>query len=120
MYAMAYDPGLDRLLDLNGFLAEIGAGYWVKFVVRRVPIDEARPHGIAYSLTLHGPSGVRVFGIDNAHVVRITDGPAGRKSMHRDHLHRREMVHPYRYQDAETLMEDFWSEVEGMMKGLPA
>jgi hypothetical protein len=26
------DGGLDRLLDLDGFLTEIGAGYWVKIL----------------------------------------------------------------------------------------
>jgi hypothetical protein len=25
-----HDEGLDRLLDLDGFLAEVGGGYWVK------------------------------------------------------------------------------------------
>jgi hypothetical protein len=63
------DPGLDRLLDLDGFLAEVGGGYWVKIDARRVPGDMARPQGIAYSLTLHEPGGRRVFGIDNAHAV---------------------------------------------------
>jgi hypothetical protein len=75
-----HDEGLDRLLDLDGFLAEVGGGYWVKIQARRVPADAARPQGVAYTLTLHEPGGQRVFGIDNAHVVRLTRGPAGRSS----------------------------------------
>jgi hypothetical protein len=49
------DPGLDRLLDLDGFLAEVGGGFWVKIVARRIPPDMRRPHGVAYALTLHKP-----------------------------------------------------------------
>jgi hypothetical protein len=111
------DPGLVRLLDLDGFLAEVGGGYWVKIDARRVPADDARPYGIAYSLTLHEPERRRVFGIDNAHIVRTTRGPAGgRASARRDHLHRGETVRPYDYRDADTLMDDFWREVEVILR----
>ncbi len=78
-----HDPGLDRLLDLDGFLAEIAEGYWAKIVARRVPADEIRPYGIAYALTLHDSDGNRVFGIDNAHLVCSKRGPAGRSSVWR-------------------------------------
>src|SRR5256885_2047471 len=105
------DPGLDRLLDLDGFLAEIGAGYWVKIAAKEVPADAARPHDISYALTLHDPGGHRVFGIDNAHIVRSTRGPAGRSRSRQDHLHRGETVRPYHYRDADTLIEEFWREV---------
>lgn len=101
----------ERLLDLDGFLAEIGGGFWVKIVARRVPPDAHRPHGVSYTLTLHGPAGRRVFGIDNAHVVRASRGPAGRSSAPRDHLHRGEAVRPYAYSDADTLLGDFWHKV---------
>lgn len=110
------DEGLDRLLDLDGFLAEIGGGFWVKIAAQRVPPDEHRPHGASYTLTLHDPTGRRVFGIDNAHVVRFTRGPAGRSSTARDHLHRGESLRPYAYRDADTLMDDFWREVEAILK----
>ena len=110
------DEGLDRLLDLDGFLAEVGGGFWVKIVARRAPPDTRRPHGVSYTLTLHDPAGRRVFGIDNAHVVRLARGPAGRSSTAGDHLHRGESVRCYAYRDAETLMKDFWQEVDAILK----
>jgi hypothetical protein len=64
------DEDLNRLLDLDGLTAEVGGGFWVKIVVRRVPSDADRPHGITYTLTLHEPTGLRVFGIDNAHQIQ--------------------------------------------------
>jgi hypothetical protein len=33
------DQGLDRLLDLDGFIAEVGGGFGVKIVAGRVPPD---------------------------------------------------------------------------------
>lgn len=110
-----HDEGLERLLDLDGFLAEVGGGFWVKIVAHLVP-DDARPHGVSYTLTLHDRAGRRVFGIDNAHSVRLTSGPAGRSSSVRDHLHRGGSVRIYVYRDAETLLEDFWQEVEAILK----
>jgi len=110
------DAGLDRLLDLDGFIAEVGGGFWVKIVARRVPPDADRPYGVSYTLTLHHPTGQRAFGIDNAHLIRVTPGPAGRSSPARDHQHRGESVHPYTYRDADTLMDDFWLEVEAILK----
>lgn len=80
------DEGLDRLLDLDGFIAEVGGGFWVKIVARRVPPDADRPHGVSCTLTLH------------------------------DYLHRGESVRPYAYRDADPLMDDFWREVEAVLK----
>jgi hypothetical protein len=88
----------------------------VKIVAQRVPPDERRPHDVSYTLTLHDPNGRRVFGIDNAHVVKLTGGPAGRSSAARDHLHRGESVRPYAYRDADTLVDDFRREVEAILK----
>ena len=108
--------GLSRLLELDGFLAEVGGGFWVKIAAQRVPTDTNRPHGVSYSLTLHDPGGPRVFGIDNAHPVRFSRGPAGRSSALQDHLHRGNTVRPYAYRDADTLLEDVWREVEAILK----
>ena len=65
------DPTLDVLLDLDGqvLVVDPEGGYWVRFIVTRVPVSQAKPHGIDYSLTLHGPGGERLVGFDNAHLV---------------------------------------------------
>ena len=44
-------------------------GHWVRFVVTQAPVSPEKPHGIDYSLTLHGPDGERLVGFDNAHPV---------------------------------------------------
>ena len=110
------DPGLERLLELDGLLVEIGGGFWMKVVAKRVPPDISRPQGIAYALTLHDPTGERIFGIDNAHSVRVTRGPAGRLRSEHDHLHRGNTVRPYRYRDADTLLDDFLREVTAILR----
>lgn len=110
------DQGLDRLLDFDGLLIEVGGGFWVKIVAKRVPPDRARPHGIAYTLTLHDRNGDRIFGIDNAHAIRLTRGPAGRQRAEHDHLHRQETVQPYRYRNADALLDDFFREVEAILR----
>jgi len=110
------DRGLDYLLDLDGFLADVGGGFWIKVAARRVPADAERPHGIAYTLTLHEPGGLRVFGMDNAHRVRPTRGPAGRARSARDHLHRGGTIRPYVYRDAEILVADFLQEVAAFLR----
>jgi len=53
------DTFLDALLDLDGQVLVIDpeGRHWVRFAARRVPASEARPHGLDYSLTLHGPDG---------------------------------------------------------------
>jgi hypothetical protein len=65
------DPTLDVLLDLDGqvLVADPEGGHWVRFVVTRVPASPEKPHGLNYSLTLHGPDGERLVGFDNAHPV---------------------------------------------------
>jgi len=48
-------PTLDVLLDLDGQVLVVDPkGYRVQFVVTRVPVSPGKPHGIDYSLTLHG------------------------------------------------------------------
>lgn len=113
------DVGLDDLLLLDGqiFIVDPDGGYWVKFVVHRVPPSPERPHGIGYSLTLHDVDGKRLVGFDNAHPVRPSRGPgkAGSKVAH-DHRHRHETVRPYAYSSAAELLADFWAEVDAVLK----
>jgi hypothetical protein len=115
---MRREPALDALLDLDGQLLVVDpeARYWVQFVVRRVTPTEARPHGLGYSLTLHGPAGERLVGFDNAHLVKVRSGPGGKAGLALDHKHRFTTVRPYQYKDAETLLADFWTAVESVLR----
>ena len=111
--AVPGDPSLDALLDLHGQVLVVdGEGtHWVRFTVTKVPPTAAKPQGLDYSLTLHGPDGERLVGFDNAHPV----GNRGRVDPH-DHRHRLAMVKPYDYHDAATLLSDFWAEVDLVLK----
>jgi hypothetical protein len=115
---MERDPSLDALLGLDGqvYMINAEAGFWVRFVVRQVPATEARPHGLAYTLTLHDGSNNRLVGFDNAHPVTGQAGPGGRARRGYDHKHRLKTVRPYEYRDAATLLEDFWKEVEAFCR----
>ena len=111
------DPGLDTLLDLHGqtlFVDDIG--HWVKFVVVRTEATAERPHGLSYSPTLHAPDGERLVGFDNAHGVREGGGPGTRRRRERDHRHRLRSIRPYDYTDAAALLEDFWKEVDEVLR----
>ena len=112
------DPSLDALLDLDGetFVVDRAGQHWVRFRVKRVPPTQDKPHGIEYSLTLHGDEGVRLVGFDNAHPVRLKSGPSGRRQKSYDHKHRHRTIRPYEYQDAATLLVDFWAEVDATLK----
>src|ERR1700722_6446145 len=107
------DPSLDTLLELDGqvLVVDPDGRYWGRFVVTRVPVSSEKPHGLDYSLTLHGPDGDRVVGFDNAH-------PVGRQRRGDpiDHRHRLRTVRPYDYRDAATLLGDFWAAVDVMLK----
>jgi len=76
---MERDRSLDALLELDGQVLVIDPDtrHWVRFAVRRVPASAAKPHGLDYSLTLHGPDSKRLMGFDNAHPVRGRSGPGG-------------------------------------------
>lgn len=111
------DPGLDVLLDLDGqvFVVDAKGRHWV-FSVTRVASTPERPHGLKYSLTLHGPDGSRLIGFDNAHPVRESRGPGGRGRGRLDHKHRMDTVRHYRFKDAAALLEDFWGEVDKLLR----
>jgi hypothetical protein len=111
------DPGLDTLLLLDGetFVADLEGKYWVKFIVKKVPASVERPHGLAYSLTLHGEDGERLLGFDNAHQVRETLGPGAGTRIEYDHQHRGGRANFYIYTDAAAFLAAFWTEVERIM-----
>ena len=101
------------LLDLDGqvLVVDPDGGHWVRFVITRVPASREKPHGLDYSLTLHGPDGERLAGFDNAHRVgaQFLGSP-------QDHRHRRRTVRPYDYRDAATLLTDFWTMVDAVLR----
>ena len=107
------DLTLDVLLDLDGqvLVVDSEGGHWVRFVVTRVPASREKPHGIDYSLTLHGADGERLVGFDNAHPV-----PRQKRGEAQDHRHRLRTVRPYEYQDAATLLADFWTTVDTVLR----
>jgi hypothetical protein len=114
---MKRDLSLDALLELDGqtFVVDPETEHWVRFMVRRVPVSEERPHGLVYSLTLHGPGGVRLVGFDNAHAV-LPRRRQDRRRRQKDHRHRFKMVRPYECKDAASLLVDFWAEVESVLR----
>ena len=93
-------PILGSVLSLpGGFLSRPSA--WAQLFV-----DAARS----------GQDGSRLVGFDNAHPVRESRGPGGKSQGPFDHRHRLETVRPYRFRDAPTLLEDFWTEVDKLLK----
>lgn len=106
------DYTLETLLDLDGFIAEIGQGYWVKFEFKKIKTPHVnKPHGIKYSLTLHSPEGNRIIGYDNAHQI-----PGADFTSPHDHKHKSSGIVQYNYQNAEQLLSDFWQDVDKFLK----
>jgi hypothetical protein len=116
MMSAQRDKSLDTLLDLDGEVFFIDEKHWVRFTVRQVEVTPERPHGLSYSLTLHGENNERLVGFDNAHSVRESAGPAGRGRRSYDHRHRLRTIRPYDYRDAATLLADFWAAVDAVLK----
>ena len=72
---------------------------------------------MAYSFTLHAPDGTRLVGFDNAHAVLAAGGRLKRKPPATDHWHRTDTDpgRPYQFKSAETLIDDFFDEVERVL-----
>jgi hypothetical protein len=115
---MAPDRSMDILLELDGLVLVIDpeTRHWVRFVVTRTPASREKPHGLDYTLTLHGPEGERLVGYDNAHAVSSGSGPGKKRGATHDHKHIRRRIEPYDYQDAATLLADFWTDVWAVLK----
>lgn len=115
----ADDADVETLLNLNGWTQEVGGGFWLCIKVFRVRADIKRPHGINYSLTMHRPGGSRILGYDNAHYPKIKGGPSARSERIArgfDHRHFRDGVTWYDFRSPVKLLEDFWADVEAIMK----
>jgi hypothetical protein len=105
------DHALEFLLSLDGFEFKFVNGYRVKFAAVRTRPTQGRPHGIKYSLTLHDPEGRRLYGMDNAH-------KAGRqKEFDHRHVYGARRVVGYVYRGPVELLDDFYREVERILKG---
>ena len=92
-------------------------GYWIKFEIERVEATKKQPHGLSYSFTLHAPDGTRLVGFDNAHGVPAKGSRFKPKPPASDHWHRTEndAGRPYEFTDAETLIDEFFNEVERVL-----
>lgn len=121
MKNVAVDHGLEFLLAFNGRIHYLEKGYWLKFEMTRVDATPRRPHGLSYSFTLHAPDGTRLIGFDNAHDVRATGPRASRRGERggiADHWHRTESDpgRAYIFKDTERLLDDFFDEVERVLR----
>jgi len=112
------DGSLDNLLFLHGerFVVDADGKFWVKFEVKQCQVTAERPHGLKYSLTLHDEGGERLLGFDNAHPIREGAGPGARTRIEHDHKHSGEQIRFYVYEDAATLLANFWTEVEMILQ----
>lgn len=108
---MAEDHELEAFLSLDGFEFQFAEGYRVRIAAQVAETTSVRPHGIKYSLTLHDPTGRRIYGLDNAHAVR-----GSRVTFDHRHVYggRRSVAHVYR--GPVVLLEDFYREVERILR----
>ena len=104
------DHELAVLLSLDGYEFDFASGYRVRFEARRIEPTKGRPHGVRYSLTLHDPAGRRIYGIDNAHAAR-----RGAAFDHRHGYGSRRLL-PYAYRGPVELVDDFYREVERILR----
>jgi hypothetical protein len=111
----AEQAAIDALLELDGVVIEQRLGCWVKIAAWRVETSPDIPHGVRYSLTLHGPYNKRIIGYDNSHAVKPPRKLkfAGRRLPY-DHRHRHvaDKGVPYTFTDAYQLLSDFFAEVD--------
>ena len=110
------DFGLETLLDLDGEIFPMENGFWIKFEAFKTEPSPHIPHGIKYSLTLHDRNNTRVLGFDNAHAYKPKRKKYGARKATWDHFHKIEKAHPYEFESAGQLLEDFWAAVEEVLK----
>ena len=111
------DYGLEFLLAFNGRVHHLEKGHWLKFEIVRITASAERPHGLSYSFTLHAPDGTRLVGFDNAHTPPRSS-KFKRRGRAADHWHRTEKDtgRPYRFVDTQVLLDDFFDEVERVLR----
>lgn len=104
---------LNYLLDLDGEEFTLTDGYWVKLEASLTDVTPERPHGIRYCLTLHDKYNNRVFGFDNAHVIKPGKKFKGR-IIEYDHMHKNsaDKGTVYEFVNASQLIKDFFDKVD--------
>ena len=108
------DYDANSLSALNGdryFIDDKGT-FGVIFKVISVAVTPERPHGLKYTLVLIDAKGARVVCFDNAHAVSLGQGSGKDLSRQYDHKHIGNKVSPYTFEDAHSLVADFWKEVD--------
>ena len=110
------DETLETLLNLDGEIFPMDNGFWTKFEVKKVDLSPQVPHGINYCLTLHNKSNERILGFDNAHRYKPKRKKYGARRVAWDHKHKKNIVSPYEFESASQLIEDFWKEVDHIIK----
>jgi len=116
-YTTVEDASIQRLLDLDETIMEVGGGFWVEIKAKRVEPSTQRPAGVSYSLCLYDPGkNERLICFDNAHPVSVGSGPSKKQTPVNDHQHKGKTVKPYSYKTAEDLLVDFWAAVDDMLK----
>ena len=110
------EVGLETLLQLDNEIFPMENGYWTKIEAKKVVCNKHIPHGIKYSLTLHNPSNIRILGYDNAHGIKPKKKKYSAKRLVWDHRHEKKIVEPYEFEDASQLLEDFWNDVDRILR----
>lgn len=114
------DESLINLIQLDGdrFVIDERSGLWVKFEAKEVSKSTERPHGVKYSLTLHDRSNRRIMGFDNAHPIEASSKKmkADIKTFYHWHRNENDSGRPYQYKNAGQLLEDFWRQVDIIVK----
>ena len=108
---------VDVLLVQDGdrYFVDAKGNLEVIIKVTRVAKTPRRPHGLKYSLVLLNTKGERLVCFDNAHAVSGGSGPGKKNSKQFDHIHIGNRVTPYEFKDANTLVMDFWHEVDKLV-----
>jgi hypothetical protein len=111
------DYTLEFLLDFDGTHPSPGGRVLVQIRNQARQSNPRRPHGLSYSFTLHAPDGKRLIGFDTPTLAVKTS--RFKKQPHAgDHWHRteRDPGRQYKFKDAETLIDDFFNEVESVLR----
>ncbi len=112
------DYTLEYLLAYDGLIHWLDEGYSLRFVIKKTKPTKPRPHGLRYSFTVHDGDAKRILGFDNAHQVPEPGGKYKKVPDEHDHWHRTEndKGRPYKFVDADTLLQDFFREAERVLK----